>query len=166
MSTSPRISQALLAALCPAGDFREAVLGDLAEEHAARIEMQGAAAAGRWYRREALRAAPHAVSAWARGLRFADGVRLIAIAASTVVVARVFQYSLLWIVVASWGTIAVGLLLAVPLLMLGIVLLSGATGARFDHWLLITAPSGWLGYTTLGGVLRVWHDARGKELTS
>lgn len=213
MSTPPRIPQALLAALCPAGDFRDAVLGDLAEEHSMRIEIDGAAAAGWWYWREALRAAPHAAFAWARGFRLPDAVRLIAIAASTVVVARLFQYSLMWIIVASWGTIAdsqglllaawrdveafrpvtaavvhaaswlvpiasgyvaarldrraplagaiaLGLLLAIPLLVFGIVLLSGANGARFNHTLLITAPSGWLGYTTVGGVLRAWQEAR------
>lgn len=139
--------------------------------------------------------------------------QLVAITAGTVIVARLFQYLLMWLVVASWGTIAdstglllvawrdveefrpvtaavvdaagwlvpiasgyvaarlqrraplagaigVGLLLALLVLGFGLVLIWIASGARFDHTLLITAPLGWLGYTTLGGVLGVWHRAR------
>lgn len=43
---------------------REAALGDLAEEHAARTVRQGRRAADRWYRRQALRSLPAAL--WGR----------------------------------------------------------------------------------------------------
>jgi hypothetical protein len=213
MNMRPRISQALLAALCPAGEFRESVLGDLAEEYAERVDRDGARAARRWYLREATRAAPYAMLAWFRGLRIGEAAQLVAITVGTVIADRLFQYSLMWLVVASWGTIAdsqglllsawrdveefrpvtaaavgaagwlvpiasgyvaarlqrraplsgaigVGLLLALLVLGFGLVLIWTASGARFDHTLLITAPSGWLGYTTLGGVLRVWQEAQ------
>src|SRR6185437_14934566 len=98
--------QALLAALCPAGDFRESVLGDLAEEYAERVDRDGVRSARRWYWREATRAAAYAMLAWLRGLGIGEAAQLVAITAATVIVARLFQYSLMWLVVASWGTMA------------------------------------------------------------
>src|SRR4051794_16797389 len=56
--------------------FVEAVLGDLAEERAARTSTDGASAARLWYAREALRSMPHLVasavrvSSWRRRATF------------------------------------------------------------------------------------------------
>jgi len=79
----PPLSEKLLALLLPPGD-REAILGDLAEEHRARARRDGKGAADRWYRWEVLRAAlpalrsrlprPIAAGASRRGGRAREGI--------------------------------------------------------------------------------------------
>lgn len=54
-------AERLLVALGVAPTFVEAVLGDLAEEHAMRMERDGPGAARWWYAMEALRSAPYLV---------------------------------------------------------------------------------------------------------
>src|SRR6185437_3230102 len=70
------------------------------------VDRDGVRAAGRWYWREATRAAPYAMLAWLRGLGIGEAAQLVAITAAAVIVARLFQYSPMWLVVASWGTMA------------------------------------------------------------
>lgn len=53
----PRWAELLAGALVADPGVREAVLGDLAEEHALRAEAGSARAADRWYRREVARSA-------------------------------------------------------------------------------------------------------------
>ena len=72
MTAPPRTPDLLLHALGAEAGFRDAVLGDLAEEFAARAGRDGAAAARRWYYREAIRATPHLLANWARRLRPGD----------------------------------------------------------------------------------------------
>ena len=55
------LSERVLLALGADPVFIEAVLGDLAEEYAARSERDGVGVARLWYAREALRSAPHVV---------------------------------------------------------------------------------------------------------
>jgi len=68
--------------------FVEAVLGDLAEERAARSEIHGARAARWWYVREALRSAPHLVASavrvasWRRRAMLAACLAAVALAAT------------------------------------------------------------------------------------
>lgn len=59
----PAIAECVVGALVADRALREAVLGDLAEEFAARCGTQGAAGARRWYRAQAARSAPHLVAA-------------------------------------------------------------------------------------------------------
>ena len=66
IAAPPRLPQLLLSALGARAEFRDGVLGDLAEEYYMRAEMQGAHAARAWYVDQAWRAAPHL---------FADGGR-------------------------------------------------------------------------------------------
>ena len=101
----PRIPEALLAALFPAGDCRDSVLGDLAEEYAERTSTVGGRAAARWYWREAARTSPHAARAWIRGLRYPEAALLIMIAPGMLVVGQLLQYLLMALVVWSWGTV-------------------------------------------------------------
>lgn len=75
-STPPRTAERLLEALGAGPEFRDALLGDLAEEYATRTAYDGERAAGRWYWREALRVAPHLLRDWARHLRARDVARL------------------------------------------------------------------------------------------
>ena len=83
MITPPRSIEILLEALGAEPHYREAVLGDLAEEFALRAERDGEASALRWYRREAVRTAPHLLHsachrARRRGLGHLLGVMLTA----------------------------------------------------------------------------------------
>jgi hypothetical protein len=59
MIAPPRTIELLLASLGAQPDFRDAVIGDLAEEFAQRAERDGLSAAQRWYHGEAVRAMPH-----------------------------------------------------------------------------------------------------------
>ena len=68
----PRTAERLLDALGATPAFRDALLGDLAEEHALRVAYDGERAAGRWYWREAFRVAPHLRRDWAHQLRARD----------------------------------------------------------------------------------------------
>ena len=72
MIAPPVTVERLLEALSTKTDFRDGILGDLAEKFALRAEREGAAAARRWYYREAIRATPHLLRHWARGLRAPD----------------------------------------------------------------------------------------------
>lgn len=62
--TPPAITECAVGALITDPAQREAVLGDLAEEFAARCDEQGMAHARRWYRGQAVRSAPSFVSAY------------------------------------------------------------------------------------------------------
>jgi hypothetical protein len=69
MIAPPITVERLLEALGTKTDFRDGLLGDLAEEFALRAEREGAPATRRWYYRESIRATPHLLRDWARGLR-------------------------------------------------------------------------------------------------
>jgi hypothetical protein len=105
--TPPRAAERLLEALGAEAEFRDALLGDLAEEHAIRAAYDGERAAGRWYRREALRVAPHLVRDGARRLGW-RGVRRLAGVVLTAYTAAHFVH------IALSGT-----------MMQGVVLLAG-----------------------------------------
>lgn len=81
----PRTTELLLEALGADTGFRDDLVGDLAEEFAARAERSGAAAARRWYRREALRAVPHLLVHRARRVRSRDLRYLAGVALSAYV---------------------------------------------------------------------------------
>lgn len=82
MITPPRTIESLLEALGAEPGFRDSVLGDLAEEFTARAESDGMASAESWYRREALRAAPHLLWSWARRLRARGVAHLVGVMVS------------------------------------------------------------------------------------
>lgn len=68
----PRTAERLLEALGAQPGFRDAVLGDLAEEFAYRAAHEGAGRSRHWYYREALRATPHLLRDWTRHLTLRD----------------------------------------------------------------------------------------------
>lgn len=79
MIAPPRTTVLLLEALGASAEFREPLLGDLAEEFAQRAERDGVPSARRWYYREAVRATPHLLRAGLRGLVPRDVTRVIGI---------------------------------------------------------------------------------------
>jgi len=77
MIAPPLTVERVLEGLSAKSDFRDGILGDLAEEFAERAESEGEAAAKRWYYREAVGVAPHLFYAWVRSLRFREVRRLV-----------------------------------------------------------------------------------------
>ena len=72
MTTRPLIVERLLEGLSPATPFRDAIIGDLAEEFRQRAESDGPGSARAWYYREAVRLVPHLLSASLRSFRGGD----------------------------------------------------------------------------------------------
>ncbi len=82
MTSPPRTIERLLSGLGAHPDFRNAVLGDLAEEFASRVETDGIRGATWWYRREAARAVPHLLRSWLCGARLRDVGRVAGVIAT------------------------------------------------------------------------------------
>ena len=95
-ASAPRHVERLLQGFGADTEFCNDIIGDLAEEHALRVEWDGAAAARRWYRREALRVAPYLLRDWARNLRWRGARQLagaaIASSVCTIVLERIFRF--------------------------------------------------------------------------
>ena len=90
MIAPPRIATSLLEGLGADQEFRDAVIGDLAEEFAIRLEYDGVDAARRWYYREVIRTAPHLLRNWAWRLRPREVARVAGVVlASYVTVAMI-----------------------------------------------------------------------------
>jgi hypothetical protein len=92
MIAPPATIERVLEALSAKTDFRDGIIGDLAEEFDDRATREGDAAARRWYLAESLRAAPHLLGDWARGLRKPELMHL----ANVVFASFVFAETLLF----------------------------------------------------------------------
>lgn len=88
MSTPPRVAESLLEALGADADYRDAVMGDLAEEFQARALRDGANAARSWYVREAVYAVPALLRSAVRGVRARDFRHLAGLALTAFVLSR------------------------------------------------------------------------------
>ena len=77
----------LLCALGADPEFVEVVLGDLAEERAARSDVDGERAARWWYRLEVLRSAPHLVASAVRGASWRRRSAMMMVVAAAAVTA-------------------------------------------------------------------------------
>lgn len=82
MSQPPRSIERVIESFGTDKDFRDAVVGDLAEEFASRAVYDGERDARRWYYREATRVIPALLRNWVREARFRDVTRQIGIAMS------------------------------------------------------------------------------------
>jgi hypothetical protein len=76
-SHPPRVAEAILESFGADAELRDAILGDLAQEHALRCERYGERAARLWYYRQAVLAAPALLRNWVSGARWADVRRLM-----------------------------------------------------------------------------------------
>jgi hypothetical protein len=85
MTAPPRRAELLLEALGAPTAFRDALLGDLAEEFARRADRDGPGAARRWYYRESIRATPHLLRGWMRGVHARDLTHLAGVVLSSYV---------------------------------------------------------------------------------
>ncbi|HEU4786246.1 MAG TPA: hypothetical protein VFS57_02525 [Gemmatimonadaceae bacterium] len=147
----PRGIECMLEALGAESRFRDSVLGDLAEEFSGRAERDGLDSADSWYRREALRVAPHLLWSWARRLRLRGVAHLVGVMVSSYV-----SLLLLGALVAAtgyvvmrtlglpteyhipWGNqLAASFLLAASLALGGLI---GTLGGYISSWLGNEAP--------------------------
>lgn len=93
--TPPRTPERLLEALGAEPEFRDALLGDLAEEFAIRAAYDGDHSARRWYWMEAFRVAPHLLRDWARRLRPRGVARLAGAVGAAYFSVGAFAYAVL-----------------------------------------------------------------------
>jgi len=123
----PRLPQLLLSALGARAEFREALLGDMAEEYYMRVEVQGEHAAHAWYVDEAYRAVPHLIRdgvknlglggvAHVMGAAFKAYASIALIAVILLPLVKLLPHSVMGaamnIVVSAMGTVAGGYLAA------------------------------------------------------
>jgi hypothetical protein len=161
MIAPPLAIERLLGGLGAQSEFRDVLLGDLAEEFASRAETDGVASATRWYRREAMRAAPHLVRSWLRSVRRGDLGHLAGVVATAYTGALVLNITLMatvFGVVTSLGyrvaqlpssnVIAMTLILSTFSLFAGIF---AGVGGYLAAWLDSRAPL--VTATTLGLLL-------------
>jgi hypothetical protein len=94
----PRRTERILEALGAHPDFRDAVLGDLAEEFELRARWDGPAIARRWYFRESLRVAPYFLRNWWRGLKGRDIAELVGVMVGSSIFVVAFESLLGFIV--------------------------------------------------------------------
>lgn len=154
MTAPPRTIERLLAGLGARPDFRNAVLGDLAEEFVSRVDADGVESATRWYRREAVRAVPHLFRSWLRGVRLGDVGHIAGVMAT-----------------AYTGIAVIALILGG--VIVGVVQVLGYQ-ARSLPWSNLLASSAILSclllfgcvFSTLAGYLAAWLDSRAPLVTA
>jgi hypothetical protein len=141
--TPPRIPEALLASLGAPVDFRDPLLGDLAEEYALREERDGASSASQWYVAQTIRCAPHLLGAWARSAGWDEVRRLGGIVLLTYVLTAIVVMLLEGMAWGASGALGITLHMPrpgqVPALFWALGLTFGATMA-----VMVGAIAAWL----------------------
>jgi hypothetical protein len=92
MIAPPATIERILEALSARTDFRDGILGDLAEEFGLRAGRDGEAAARHWYIAEAVRAVPHLIGDWARGLHKPEFMQLAKVVFASFVLAETLLF--------------------------------------------------------------------------
>jgi len=149
MIAPPRTTERLLAGLGAKPEFRDALLGDLAEEFASRVESDGIVSATRWYHREALRAVPHLLRSWLRSARVGDLGHLLGVIAAaytgmlvTVMIVAAVGLSVLR-AMGYDGRLLAPSIVASSAILSGVLLLGGVlcvVGGYLAAWLDSRAP--------------------------
>ena len=103
MIKSPRSIERLLVSFGADPVYRDALLGDLTEEFAIRVEEQGAGVARRWYVREAIRSVPHLLWSWLRRCGPRDVVRLFGVTIAAAFTMRLLRLAIRLAIVLSFG---------------------------------------------------------------
>ena len=154
MTAPPRKIERLLAGLGAKPDFRNAVLGDLAEEFASRTESDGVESATRWYRREALRAAPHLLGSWLRGARLGDVGHIAGVIATA--------YTGMAGIALVLGGVIVGVVQALGYQTRLLPWSNPVTSSLLLSCLLLFGAV----FSALGGYLAAWLDSRAPLVTA
>jgi hypothetical protein len=145
MISPPRFAETVLTSLGATAEYRDAVVGDLAEELAWRAQLDGPAAARRWYYREAVRSIPHLLGNGARSMRWAGvrrvtGIAVSAWAISTITLGVAFV-TVLSTIARFWPEVGVavrngGLVIGMPLVLAIVARISSSVfGGYLAAWL-------------------------------
>jgi hypothetical protein len=148
MIAPPRTAELILEALGAQPEFRDAVLGDLAEEFALRAERDGISAARLWYYRESIRATPHLLRNWSRHLRARDVSHLAGVILTSyvfvlmpgVVLAMMVRSVMMALGVSSGFQLIHPESPLLPAIGLMLGVLSTMTGGYIAAWLHARAP--------------------------
>lgn len=146
MIAPPRIAESLLEGLGADQEFRDAVIGDLAEEFAIRVAYDGVETARHWYYGEVIRTAPHLLRNWAWRLRPREVARVAGVVLSSYVTVAMIG-ALIGKIAMSVGA-AFGVTLTLDRLPLTNPIMLAAALA------LGLLPS------TLGGYVAAWFDSK------
>ena len=93
--TPPRLGHIILESLGASKEFRDPIIGDLAQEYAGRVEESGFAVARLWYYREMLRTAPHMARNWWSTVNGAEIRQVLAVIAYTYVLMLLAEFLVL-----------------------------------------------------------------------
>jgi hypothetical protein len=93
----PVVAEAILESFGADHEFRDAILGDLAQEHAQRVEQYGARPARLWYYRQAVLAMPALLRNWLSGAKWRDARRLLNVAALSYVLTMMIQVAIFFV---------------------------------------------------------------------
>jgi hypothetical protein len=151
---SPAVIETVLAGLNVDRGLRDAIVGDLVEEHAARAAVQGERSADRWVRQQVLRSVPVFMQAAVRdgGLRLPAAILGAAVVSLLVVLLLVGASATLLSALVSPETMA-----RLTFVAFAIDLVYGAAGGYLAARLGRAAP---LAAAFLFGVLGVWLTSR------
>jgi hypothetical protein len=100
---SPRMAEAFLESFGADPDFRDAIIGDLAQEHAQRVHRYGDRAARLWYYRQAALASPALLRNWLAGAGWSDVRRLVNVVGLSYVITAMIGIGALFAFVAVGG---------------------------------------------------------------
>lgn len=99
----PRLAEAILESFGATPEFRDAVIGDLAQEHAQRVERYGERAARLWYYRQAAAACPALLRNWLTTAGWADARRMLNVAGLAYVLTMVITIGTSLLIIAVGG---------------------------------------------------------------
>jgi hypothetical protein len=148
MMQPPRIAERVLESLIADDYLRDAVIGDLTEEFAGRVEWDGVSEARRWYYAHAIRTAPFLLRLWLRHASRADVSRVLGVV--------VTAYMGLLMIAAAVGAIGMSILnvFDVPAFDLEGRILAG------DPVVFLVMLGFGMMNSVLGGFLAAWIDDR------
>jgi hypothetical protein len=94
----PRGAQMILESLGASPEFRDPIIGDMAQEYADRIGRVGEKAARLWYYKEVFRSAPHFVRNWSASVKGPELRQLIAVLGYAYILTLLAEFLLVMIV--------------------------------------------------------------------
>lgn len=103
MIEPPRWVERLLSSFGAESSYCDALLGDLTEEFAIRVEEQGLDVAKRWYFRESIRSVPHLLRSWMHRFGARDLMQLVALSIAAGFVMRLLGMAIRLAIVVSFG---------------------------------------------------------------
>jgi hypothetical protein len=106
----PRVAESILESFGASDEFRDAIVGDLAQEHALRAERYGVTAARFWYYRQAVLASPALLRNWLVRARWSDARRLLNVVGLAYLLTMMIEMAVIFAIAAIGSTVGVDFL--------------------------------------------------------